>query len=89
MRHWVSMECYRKGELLSILKILKKKARGFPSHAQGKEIDSGIVAYLLICFTCTKVRLFVFYNLLKEKYICNTDCMYAHTALFTQLALKK
>ena len=27
-----------------ILEFLKKKARGFPSYAQGKEIDSGIVA---------------------------------------------
>ena len=29
---------------LRILKFLKKKARGFSSLAQGKEIDSGIVA---------------------------------------------
>ena len=35
------MECYQRGALL---KFLKKKAGGFPSHAQGKEIDSGIVA---------------------------------------------
>ena len=37
------MECYQRGTL-GILKFLNKKARGFPSHAQGKEIDSGIVA---------------------------------------------
>ena len=44
VHHWVSMECYQRGTLLSILKLLRKKAGGFPSHAQGKEIDSGIVA---------------------------------------------
>ena len=38
------MECYQRGALFGILKFLKKKAGGFPSHAQGKEIDSGIVA---------------------------------------------
>ena len=49
--HWVCLnkciigfqwKAIRKGALLSILKILKKKARGFPSHAQGKRIDSGV-----------------------------------------------
>ena len=44
VHHGVSMECYQRGALLSNLKILKKQAGGFPSHAQGKEIDSGIVA---------------------------------------------
>ena len=42
VHHWVSKECYPKGALLSIFKDFKEE--GFPSHAQGKEIDSGIVA---------------------------------------------
>ena len=34
----------KRDTLLSILKLLKKKAIGFPFLAQEKEIDSGIVA---------------------------------------------
>ena len=60
------MEYYQKGTLLSILKILKKKAGGFPSHAQGKEIDSGIVALTFDFYPYQGMGL-VFYKFIKRK----------------------
>ena len=43
VHHWAYGKTTKRDALLSILKFFNE-ARGFPSLAQGKEIDSGIVA---------------------------------------------
>ena len=42
--HWAYGKTTKRDAFLSTLKCLKKKAGAFPSLAQGKKIDSGIVA---------------------------------------------
>ena len=53
-----------RGMHFEYFKVFKEEAAGFPSLAQGKEIDGGIVAQL-DCFTHAKARvifLLIYYN---------------------------
>ena len=71
--HWVHqskcvtglMERLLRGMHFEYFKVFKEEARGLPSLAQGKEIDSGIVAYLLIVLPMLKhgsFFLLIYYN---------------------------
>ena len=43
--HWAYRKTTKRDALLSISKVFKEEAGGFPSLAQGKEIDSGIMVH--------------------------------------------